>query len=418
MRKANTAEEVHFSAKKGQRIIVEVEASRLGSQLDSTIEIVDAQGKVVPRATLRSVSQTFLTFRDHDSVVPGIRLETWNELKIGDLLYCGTELMKIKAMPKNPDDDCQFVQVNGKRDSFLGTTPTHHAQNSPMYKVEVHPPGSTFPPNGLPVIRMDYRNDDGGDGFGKDSLLDFTAPADGKYTVRLRDSRGLAGENFGYRVTVRAPQPSFSISLSPMNPAVWKNGGVPVTITAKRIDGYTGPINIGFGSVPAPLVIPNTVIEADQTTAVVTLFLNGDAIPKPGAISVKATTIIDGQTVVKETSLGTPTVKSVGDLTTTTSAAEFVVKPGQESKFIVKIERQGDFKGRVPLEVRGLPHGVKVQNIGLNGILILPTETEREVVIFAEEWVQPMELPIVVSSRSERRGTEHAAKSVLLKISK
>ena len=418
MRKVNTTEEIGFTAKKGQRLIVEVEASRLGSLLDSSIEIVDAEGKVVPRATLRSVSQTLMTFRDHDSVVPGIRLETWNELKIDDYLYCGSELMRIKAMPKNPDDDCLFVQVNGKREAYFGTTPVHHAQNAPMYKVETHPPGATFPPNGLPVIRLDYRNDDGGDGFGNDSMLDFTAPADGRYTVRLRDTRGLAGEQFGYRVTVRIPQPSYSISLSTMNPAVWKNGGVPITMTAKRIDGYSGPIKVEFANVPEPLNLPNTIIEAEQTSAVVTMYLSGDAIPKPGVITAKASAMIDGQLVGKEASLGTPTVKDGGDLVTTMASSELVLKPGQESKFTVKIERKGDFNGRVPLEVRGLPHGVKVQNIGLNGILILPTETEREVVVFAEAWVQPMEVPIVVSSRSERRGTEHAAKSVLLRIAK
>ena len=32
----------------------------------------------------------------------------------------------------------------------------------PMYKVGLHPPGSTFPPNGFPVFTLYYRNDDGG----------------------------------------------------------------------------------------------------------------------------------------------------------------------------------------------------------------------------------------------------------------
>ncbi len=418
IRKPNGAEEVSFTAKKGQRLIVEVEAARFGSLLDSTIEIVDAQGKVVPRATLRSVAQTFLTFRDHDCITPGIRLETWNELKIGDYLYCGTELMRIQAMPKNPDDDCQFVQVGGKREAYMGTTPTHHAQNAPMYKIEMHPPGATFPPNGLPVMRLEYRNDDGGDGFGKDSMLDFVAPMDGKYTVRIRDSRGFSGEQFGYRLTVRPPQPSFTLSINPMNPAVWKNGGVPITVTAKRIDGFTGPIQVEFANVLAPLSLPKIVIDAEQNTAAVTLFLAGEAIQNPSVITAKATAKIDGIVISREVSLGTPTVRDGGDLVTTVGSSELVIKPGQESKFVVKIERKGDFKGRVPLEVRGLPHGVRVMNIGLSGILVLPEQTEREVVIFAEAWVEPMELPIVVSSRSERRGTEHAAKSVLLRVTK
>jgi len=65
-----------------------------------------------------------------------------------------------------------------------------------------------------------------------------------------------------------------------------------------------------------------------------------------------------------------------------------------------------------------LPHGVRVLNIGLNGILINEKETSREVVLYAEPWVQPMERPIVVLSRSEAKGTEHATKAVMLKVVK
>ena len=36
-------------------------------------------------------------------------------------------------------------------------------------------------PNGLPVFDLGYRNDDGGPTFGKDSRLEFTAPATGTY---------------------------------------------------------------------------------------------------------------------------------------------------------------------------------------------------------------------------------------------
>ena len=36
-----------------------------------------------------------------------------------------------------------------------------------MYKVGVHPPGTTFSPNGFPVFTLTYRNDDGGPGHGR-----------------------------------------------------------------------------------------------------------------------------------------------------------------------------------------------------------------------------------------------------------
>ena len=70
---------------------------------------------------------------------------------------------------------------------------------------------------------------------------------------------------------------------------------------------------------------------------------------------------------------------------------------------MVNIERRGKFAGRVPVEVRGLPHGVRVLNIGLNGILITERETSREVVLYAEPWVKPMEHPIVVLAKRKGR---------------
>ena len=82
-----------------------------------------------------------------------------------------------------------------------------------MYKVGIHPPGSAFPPNGFPVIQLNYRNDDGGTGYGKDSRLFFDPPADGEYQVRIGDSRGQGGRNYAYRLTVRPPRPDLLARL-------------------------------------------------------------------------------------------------------------------------------------------------------------------------------------------------------------
>ena len=82
----------------------------------------------------------------------------------------------------------------------------------------------------------------------------------------------------------------------------------------------------------------------------------------------------------------------------------------------VAIERRNGFAGRIPLDVRGLPHGVRVLNIGLNGILIIPGETARRVALYAEPWVKPGEQPFVVLATREGKGTEHAAPAVTLKV--
>ena len=54
-RKGAQADEDYFRfhARKGERLTIEVAAARLGSPLDSLIEVLDEQGRTIPRATIR-----------------------------------------------------------------------------------------------------------------------------------------------------------------------------------------------------------------------------------------------------------------------------------------------------------------------------------------------------------------------------
>ena len=75
-----------FTAVKGQKLVFEVTAQQLGSPLDSIVEVLDAQGRIVPRALVRCLAQTEIALNDPDSTRRSIRLLTWNELAINDYL--------------------------------------------------------------------------------------------------------------------------------------------------------------------------------------------------------------------------------------------------------------------------------------------------------------------------------------------
>jgi hypothetical protein len=407
-----------FEAKKGQRLLLEINARRLGSPLDSTLEILDAAGQPLPRATLRCLSKTYVVFRDHDSSGTGIRIETWPDLAVNDYLLLGGELVRINELPKNPDDDCQFFGEGGKRLGYLGTTPTHHAMGEPLYKVGIFPPGSTFPANGLPVVTLYYRNDDGGPGFGKDSMLTFDPPADGEYQVRVRDARGLAGPQFAYRLTIRPPRPDFTVSFNPGSPAVAKGSARAIGVTAHRMDGFDGAIAIHLENLPPGFSAPDTTIPAGENNTSFALYCGPDATVPPDSppLRLVATAKIGAREIVHDAVGGLPRIVDSGDLITTTEQESVTLRPGGDTRLTVKIERRNGHTGRVPLEVRGLPHGIRVLDIGLNGILITERETTRTIVIHADSWVTPTEHPFVVLSRSERKNTEHAAKSVLLRV--
>jgi WD40 repeat protein len=408
-----------FPARKGQRLIVEVHARRLGTPLDSFIEILDDQGKPVPRATLRCVARTYTTFRDHDSAGSGIRIETWNDFAMKDYVLVGDELLRIRELPKNPDDDCQFFSASGQRVGQLDTTPTHHAMGVPMYKVAIHPPGATFPPNGLPVVNLFYRNDDGGSGYGKDSRIFFDPPADGTYRVRIGDSRNQGGPNYAYRLTVRPPRPSYTIGFNPTQPSVWRGGAIPITVTATRIDGFDGAIDLKFENLPAGFSAPSSRIGAGDNSTAFALWADADAKnPTAAAPKIVARATIDGHEVVREAVGQLPRLVDPGDIVTATEQPEVTIKPGSEAHLTVKIDRKHGFTGRVPVEVRGLPYGVRVLDIGLNGILVIPGETQRTLAIYCEPWVEETVHPFVVLARQEGKNSEHAAKSVLLRVKK
>jgi hypothetical protein len=407
-----------FDARKGQRLVVEVNARRLGSRLDSVIEILDKNDQPVPRAVLRSQAKTHVTFRDHDSASAGIRIEAWGELATNDLLYVGNELVKIQSLPTHPDADCNFFSTGGKRLAYLDTTPTHHANNTSMYKVSVHQPGTNFAPNGYPVFTLYYRNDDGGPGYGRDSRILFDPPADGDYKVRIADARGMGGDNFGYRLTIRHPRESFSLRFTPKSPVVSKGGAVPVTFTAERIDGFDGPIKIHVKNLPPGFHIPATTIEAGTYATTVALYADATAkVPEKAATpTLEGTTPATSIPFAFIGNFEIPKLIEPGDIVATTAESEVAIRPGQQAKMTVRIERRNGFTGRVPLDVKGLPHGVRVLDIGLNGILVNENETTRTVVLYAEPWVQAMDHPIVVLARREGKNTEHAAKAVMLKV--
>lgn len=409
-----------FRARKGQRLLLEVHARRAGSPLDSVMEILDPQGRPLPRAVLRSLAKTYIVFRDHEADTTGLRIEAWSELAMNDFVLAGSELLRIWELPKNPDDDCQFWRQGGKRRAYLGTTPTYHPMGQPLYKVAIHPPGTTFPPNGLPIVPLHYRNDDGGGRFGKDSRLVFDPPADGEYQVRIGDARGQGGRLHAYQLTIRPPRPDFDVRFNPTTPIVSKGGAASITVTADRRDEFDGPISVRLENLPPGFSAPAATIPAGETSTSFALSAEPNAkIPdKAPPLLLMASAAIDGKEVMRLATGGAPKVIEPGDIVTATEKSRVSIEPGGEARLTVRVERRNGYQRRIPVEVRGLPHGVRVLDIGLNGILINEKESSRTMVIYAEPWVTEMTQPFVVLARNEAKGSEHAAKSVLLRVRK
>ena len=401
-----------FIAKKGQPLFLEAQATRFGSALDPTLSILDPMGRPLIRARLQSVAKTHVTFRDHNSSTPGIRLDTWGDLATHDFMLAGNDLMRIRNLPKNPDDNCVFTSRKGVRVGFLGTTPAHQPNGQDMFKVLIHPPGTKLAPNGMPMVEMPWFNDDGDADFPQDSLLQFDPPADGTYIARITDARGTTGLGHFVRLVVRKPKPDFT--LKAVASGKWVEGNSQlVQVTATRLDGFSGPIELTWKDAKGFLTPKGRLGPLDDET-ILPIFSPTNP-GQPPTLSLMGKSTGPEGVFYREATLTLDKIQKGYGLSIKPAGASISIRPGSTTKFSFEIQRPKGFEGRIPIEVKGLPHGVQVLDVGLNGILMIPGVIKRTVEIACEEWVLPGEVPFVVTARQEGKD-EVPSTPVILKI--
>jgi hypothetical protein len=248
---------------------------------------------------------------------------------------------------------------------------------------------------------LTYRNDDGGPGYGKDSLIHFTPPADGEYIARISDVRGRKGPDLTYHFTVRPPHPDYRLSLKSTIANLPAGGRVPVTVIAARREGYDAPIHLSIADLPRGLHATEVTIPPGETSG--TLVLSADADVKletPVPLIVKDD---KGREASSGDLLRLIAVTKAADIQMTAKTREIRLTPGSKAEITVDIRRNNGFAGRVPIEVRDLPQEIVVANVGLNGVLINETEATRSFTIEALPNARPVEQTIVVSGKVETR---------------
>ncbi len=387
------ADYFRFEAKAGQTWVIETEAARRGSPVDTRLDVLDHEGRPVERMVLEAVRDSSVTFRPINSTATDVRVTNWEEMELNQFLYLQGEVTRLFRLPQGPDSGFLLFAWNGQRVSYFDTSPATHALDEACYIVEPRPAGSAVANTGLPVFRLNYANDDDGQRkLGRDSRLTFTAPADSAYLIRVQDVRGLGGERSAYRLTVRPPRPDFHVSVSGNNAAVFTGGGRGLTFTANRVDGFDGPIRIDLAGLPPGFHASTPVeIEAGHTQAFAVIFADADATAPENAsddaVKATATAVVDGTPVSKDLGkFGAVRLAPKGKITVRLSPDNVEIAPGQTVTAQLRVERNGN-DGPINFTMNNLPHGVYVDNIGLNGVLIPEKQNEREIFLTARPWV-------------------------------
>jgi hypothetical protein len=426
-----------FTAAAGGTWVFEINAAQSKSMLDSHLEVVDMAGRGIERVALQAVRDSWLTFRGKDSDDSNdFRVQNYLEMEMNDLLYVNGEVVKLWLYPRGADSGFLVYPGFGKRINYFETTPLSHALGQPCYIVRPVAPGTEPSPNGLPVYRLYYENDDDASRqIGKDSKLTFVAPAAGDYQVWLRDVSGAGGENYGYTLKARSLQPDFAVVVGGKDPKISPGSGKEIMFTATRMDDFEGPIELKITGLPEGLSAPESVlIEPGQYRAFTVIHAakeyTGLTEEQVKAIQVIAIATIQGAPRVKDLGgLGKfevgPAAKVLVKVEKSDSEGaeaspvtvgadgitEITIHPGETVRAEVLALRT-DFKARIDFGKedagRNLPHGVFVDNIGLNGLMIPEGMDRQRFFLTAAGWVPPTERLFHLRATSDGEQTTEA----------
>lgn len=396
-----------FEARQGDHWVVTIAAASKGSKLDSLIDVLNSSGQPILRTRLQAVRESYFTFRGKDSTIADdFRLHRWEDMELNEYLYASGEVVKLWMYPRGPDSGFRVYPGRGNRITYFDTTATTHALNEPAWIVTELPLDSEPIPNGQPVFPIYYANDDASDRkIGTDSQLHFIAPHDGDFLIRVRDARGQAGGNYHYQLSVLPPRPRFRVRAEQKEVSVRPGVGTEFSMVAERWDGLDQEIRFEISGLPEGLQITKDLsVQPEQIAARGTLYMPADEserIPEEFTLQFTPTATTIGGHVIRSESFDLKVKKAapsklklkvveMGQSFQADSIPEIVIKAGATARVQLAIDRggvAGDLAFGNEESGRNLPHGVFVDNIGLNGLLIPAAENAREVFITAAPWV-------------------------------
>lgn len=264
----------------------------------------------------------------------------------------------------------------------------------------------------------------------KDSLLYFTAAADGPFFVEVRDLLRRGGKEFPYLLEVRPDIPDFELVCDDDKAGLGPGTAAPWFVRATRRGGFAGPIEVRVEGLPpgvsaSPLVIPPTmtegciVLEADATAspafAPVNVVGRGTVLSPEGiegvieksANPIQEIYVPGGGRGVMEVRTQVVAVHPNFDLEAVrVTPSRLTLAPGETVTLEVEVQRREHYKGRVTLDpllrhlgtifANPLPPGVTMDD-DASKTSLEPEESKGTIVIKADPSAKPIEnVPMTV----------------------
>jgi len=130
-----------------------------------------------------------------------------------------------------------------------------------------------------------------------DSYLTARLPKDGTYYVHLADSQHHGGMAYNYRLRIAAPQPDFTLRVTPSSISMQAGTTVALCVHALRKDGFDGRIEVVLKDAPAGFELGGGWIPVGRDHVRMTLSAPNETPDQPVALQLEGIAPIGGQIV-------------------------------------------------------------------------------------------------------------------------
>ena len=362
-----------FTAQADQRLVIEVQARRFGSPLDSLLTLMDAQGGVITRNDDAAEQDARIDF--------DAKKGTEYLLSIRDLTDRGGPRFGYRLVIRPPEQTQDFavrasagrIRIHqGGRTALRCELDSRNGFDGMVQVNAVNlPPGVTASPLVLgPQNRA---------GWIVLSATDITTL--GFLPFQLEAIGELGGKAVGHLVafpespwiTVLPPAP-FDVEVAQPSLLAEQNGGASLDVTVVRRPGFSGEVRVAAEDLPG-ISIPAVAVPAGQSRTKLNLQVSNGSEVGIRPLLVRGEATVDGQTSTSYAALPVPlqtrgiamflTAMLPGSPFFRTDAVRLsavalptnAVSSANQTEFVVKVDRRG-VEGEIALVLEGLPKGV------------------------------------------------------------
>ena len=132
-----------------------------------------------------------------------------------------------------------------------------------------------------------------------DSRMTYTFPQAGDYLLRIRDTQGMGGDEYSYRLWIGPERPDYLLRITPDNPRIGKGETILLTVDSLRKDGFNGEIAVSVKDLPKGFTTSDAVLAPGQDTVPLTITAPSEAQLGVITPSIVGTAIIASNKVVR-----------------------------------------------------------------------------------------------------------------------